>query len=330
MLIQQEIKKIAIFRALQLGDMLCAIPAVRALRAGFPDAEITLLGLPWAKSLTERFNEYFNRFVWFPGFPGLPEQSFSPAAFSSFLNKMISEEFDLVLQMQGNGTIVNPMVELLGARFTAGYCKKDTYAPQNGLFMEYPDQGHEAARHVKLMEFLGLKSLGTELEFPLRDKDYQEFQDTGLPLEEGAYVCIHPGSRGIARRWPPEFFAKLADEAAAVGFTPVLTGTAEELDMVRQTASHMVSQPVIAAGKTSMGAVAVLIKEAAGLISNCTGVSHIASAFKTPSVVISLDGEPERWAPQDHTVHEVIDWTVTPDFSLTLEATKRMINKKSL
>jgi hypothetical protein len=43
-----------------------------------------------------------------------------------------------------------------------------------------------------------------------------------------------------------------------------------------------------------------LIQNAAMLISNCTGVSHIASAFKTPSIVISMDGEPQRWGPLDN------------------------------
>src|SRR2546423_15284393 len=94
-----DIKKIAIFRALQIGDMLCAIPAIRALHTNFPYAEITLLGLPWAKWLTERFDHYFDRFIHFPGYPGLPEQVFNAAKFAEFLLMMQREEFDLVLQM---------------------------------------------------------------------------------------------------------------------------------------------------------------------------------------------------------------------------------------
>src|SRR5215218_9836256 len=111
-----EVKKIAVFRALQLGDMLCVIPALRALHKAYPEANITLLGMPWAWSLAERFPQYIHSFKHFPGYPGLPEQDVDPKAVISFFSQMQEEQFDLVLQMQGNGSIVNPMMELLGGK----------------------------------------------------------------------------------------------------------------------------------------------------------------------------------------------------------------------
>lgn len=312
---KDQIKRIAIFRALQLGDMLCAIPAIRALRQSFPEAEITLLGLPWAGSLVTRFPHYFNAFIHFPGYPGLHEQPFNASTFHQFTGEMINKQFDLVLQMQGNGSIVNPMVELFNARYTAGFRLADDYAPNEDLFMEYPTGIHEVERHLMLMQYLGVDDRDTNMEFPIYPKDEDDLRLSGLALPSKQYACVHPGSRGAWRQWPPEYFALLADNCASKGLEVVLTGTKEELPIIQEVEKHMKHKPLIAAGKTSLGAIAVLIRDAFVLISNCTGVSHIAAALKTPSVVISMDGEPERWAPMNKTIHQTTDWIRNPDFT---------------
>ncbi len=80
----QNLKKIIVFRALQIGDMLCAIPTIRALHNAYPEAEITLVGLPWAKMLTERFPDYFHALITFPSYRGFPEQPVDYFAFLIF------------------------------------------------------------------------------------------------------------------------------------------------------------------------------------------------------------------------------------------------------
>src|SRR5206468_6532270 len=94
--------------------------------------------------------------------------------------------------------------------------------------------------------------------------------------------------------------------------------------------SNMKDMPISVAGKTSLGAVGVLIKKAAFLISNCTGVSHIAAAFKTPSIVISMDGEPNRWAPINRHLHHTLNWLEAPDFHIVFLETVEMINELNL
>jgi len=320
-----KIKKIAVFRALQLGDLLCSIPAIRALRMAYPGAQILLIGLPWAASLVQRFSGYFDTFIRFPGYPGLPEQQTDPAAVTTFLAEMQKEQFDLVLQMQGNGTIVNPMVALMSGRYTSGFCIPNDYCPDPHLFLQYPDGISEIERHLKLMDLLEIPLHGTHLEFPLTTADEGDYIKSDLPVEEKKYICIHPGSRGAWRQWPVEYFAALADYCIEQHLPVVITGTRDEEVIVNKVMDNMKHKPINAAGKTSLGAVGVLIKNAFGLISNCTGVSHMASAFQTPSVVISMDGEPERWAPLNRQLHRTIDWTKTPDYDLVFKEIRELV-----
>lgn len=319
----QNINSIIIFRALQLGDLLCSVPAFRALRHAYPNAHIAIAGMPWMQSFTERFSSYINEFIWFPGYPGLPEQKLDPAATADFLKKVIDRKFDLALQMQGNGSLVNPLVELFGARYTAGFYNENDYRPNEELFLKYPEGISEVHRHLKLMEHLGIKPQGDYLEFPITKQDETELKNSGIDISGHKFICIHPGSRGAYRRWPTAYFAKLADDCAANGFKIVVTGTKEELPIVNEVASKMKYEPIIAAGKTNIGAMGALLKLSDGLISNCTGVSHMASALQTKSVVISMDGEPERWAPINKNIHFTIDWTKSPDFSVVEEVVKK-------
>lgn len=320
----KDVKKIAVFRALQLGDMLCAIPALRALRHAYPSATITLLGLPWAKSFVERFNEYFDKFIHFPGYPGLPEQSFNEQQLDVFLKQMRKEKFDLLLQMQGNGSIVNRLMFQMGASQVAGFYNEESHV-NSPLFMKYPANEPEVKRHLLLMEHLGIPMEGTNLEFPLTKQDQKEFDALLLPLYPKNYICFHPGSRGRWRQWPPKYFAQIADYCIEKGFVAVITGTKEETDITSEVIKCMHHIPIDLTGKTTLGAIAILLKNSFALVSNCTGVSHIADAFETPSVVISMDGEPDRWGPLNRKLHRVIDWTKNSHFEAVLLETENLI-----
>lgn len=329
-MIEQPPQKIAVFRALQLGDMLCVIPAIRALRKAYPDAEITLLGLPWAGSFVQRFYHYFDRFIHFPGYPGLPEQEYDEPAFRHFLEEMQAEAFDLLLQMQGNGTIVNELLPTFNAVNLAGFHNKDSRM-DSPLFLDYPEYIHEIERHCALMQHLGIPATDKELEFPLLPQDYHELARMALPLRPGRYVCVHPGSRGSWRQWPPQYFALLADHCAEKGLDLIITGTAAEKDITREVIKCLHHPAIDLTGRTSLGALGALLKDAFMLIANCTGVSHMAAALHTPSVIISMDGEPYRWAPLNKHLHKTIDWTAHPGIGeVMLQLNTLLIDRTAL
>jgi ADP-heptose:LPS heptosyltransferase len=115
-------RKVALLRASRIGDVLCAVPAFRALRAALPGAEITMVTLPLLRDLVVR-SPYLDRFVAFPGFPGIDEQFFDARRATAFFQEMQAEQFDLAVQMQGSGVYSNPFTLMLGARVTAGFVR---------------------------------------------------------------------------------------------------------------------------------------------------------------------------------------------------------------
>lgn len=90
--------------------MLCAVPALRALRGALPQARITLVGLPWARQFAQRFAAYVDDFVAFPGHPELPEQPVDHAGMPAFRNQMRVRRLDLALPLHGSGRISSRVV----------------------------------------------------------------------------------------------------------------------------------------------------------------------------------------------------------------------------
>jgi hypothetical protein len=82
---------VLILRALKLGDMPCAVPAFRALRAALPGARLVLAGLPWARAFVERYRAYLDDFREFPGYPGLPEREPDVGRIPAFLADTLSK-----------------------------------------------------------------------------------------------------------------------------------------------------------------------------------------------------------------------------------------------
>lgn len=298
------IHRIVVLRALQLGDLLCAIPAWRALRAYFPLAHITLIGLSWARGFVVRFHRYFDEFLEFPGYPGLPERGFVAAEILPFLSHLQNRRFDLALQMHGNGTCTNSLIALFGARLAAGFYVPGGFCPHPRLFTPYPDGISEVQRHLQLMGFLGIPPLGNDLEFPLTAEDDTRFS-AAIALKPQSYACVHPGGRGMKRRWPVEGFAQIADGIAERGLRVVITGTAEERELALGMECRMRSSPINLVGRTDLGTLGVLLRGARVLISNDTGVVHLAAALRLPSVVLSVGSDPLRWAPLDGRRHRV-------------------------
>jgi ADP-heptose:LPS heptosyltransferase len=301
-------QRIVVFRALMLGDLLCAVPALRALRAAYPGAEITLVGLPWARLLAQRF-PYVDDFIEFPGYPGLPEATCDARALPDFLAQVQARRFDLALQLHGNGTIVNPLVAAFGAQQSAGFAAPGAWVPEEhaALYRRWPEHGHEIERLLSLIDHLGLARQGTHLEFPITDADRDALRAEWPEMTaRRPYVCMHAGAPMPSRRWHPQRFAEVADAMIERAHTVVLTGSRLDEGLVNDVMACMRHTPVNLCGRTTLWTLGALIEGAESVICNDTGVPHIAAALGRPSVVISCGSDPQRWAPLDGAQHRVL------------------------
>lgn len=302
-------QNVAVVRALEgLGDLLCSVPALRALKASLPDARITLIGLPSARAFVRRFSHYLDDFLEFPGYPGIPERPLDVPRATRFFSRSHRAGFDLALQMHGSGLASNAFTMMLGAKRSAGFFLPGLYCPAEDSFLAYPGDQPEIRRHLRLVEFLGIPAQGEHLEWPITAEDERALEalEETRALDREAYVCVHPGARDPRRRWSPAGFARVADWLASQGLQVVLTGSEQEAPVVAAVSGEMTSSHVSMAGRTTVGALGALLAGARLLVTNDTAPSHIAAALRVPSVVVFTASDSSRWAPLDRHLHRPV------------------------
>ena len=113
-----------------------------------------------------------------------------------------------------------------------------------------------------------------------------------LGLENRRVVVLFPGSGAAYKNWPAENFTALSDLLPAWLQPLVVIGPAE-LSIERL----FIASGIARLGDQPLGTVAGLAHLAAGFVGNDSGVSHLAAAAGAPGVVIFGPTKPERWRP---------------------------------
>lgn len=295
-----ETSRIAIFQALQLGDLLCATPAWRALREHYPQAEITLIGSAWAGNMVERLPSV-DHFIPFPGYPGIAESPPSPPDVPPEW-----PSFDLAIQMHGAGNVSNGFVASLGAPQSLGHGEPGD--DRLTLVRPWQELEREPLRWLHLLELRHIPAAGHHLDFPLTPDERRRAEYLIGGADRGPVVGVHAGASDPLRRWPPEAFATVIDALAArIDCQIVLTGSAAERDLTARVRAAARTPVIDLAGMTTLGEFGAVIAGLDLLLTNDTGASHVAAAMRTPSVVLFGPADPRRWAPLDSARHHVIN-----------------------
>jgi ADP-heptose:LPS heptosyltransferase len=260
---------VLVLRALGLGDLLTAVPALRALRRAMPGSRIALAA---PRQLTELVGliDAVDELV--------PTERLGELRWDSAVPR-------LAVNLHGRGP--QSIADLL-AQYPG-----DILTHRHPSFPEVPGpvwsaEPHEVDRWCRLVEYAGMSADRAELGLAA---------PTGPSPAPGAIV-IHPGAAYPARRWPTPRYAGVAAALRAAGHQVVITGGAGERELAEAVASLAGLPPrAVLAGRTGLAGLAALVTDARLVICGDTGIGHLATAYGTPSVLLFGPTPPGQWGP---------------------------------
>ncbi len=302
-------RKIAVLRANALGDFIFCLPALDALRAAYPDAEITFLGKQWHVDFLAGRPAPVDRVLAIPPYPGVsepPDRVVDPVAVNRFFEEMRREEFDLAIQIHGGGGNSNPFLLRLGARVTAGLKAAD--APALDRSVPYLLYQSEIVRYLETVALVGGEMRSLQPRLAVLPEDVAESR-AAVPEDGRSLVVVHPAANDPTRRWPPERFAAVADALAARGARVVIVGTEREHWIIRGVTGAMTGAAEEVCGRLSLRGLAGLLSRAALLVGNDSGPRHLAEAVGTATVAVYWCGNLVTWGPPTRARHRpAISW----------------------
>ncbi len=125
----------------------------------------------------------------------------------------------------------------------------------------------------------------------------QATDSVGVPAQ--AYWVFAPGAEyGPAKCWPADRYAELARALfARHGQTVLLLGSGKEAALCEEIAAAAPGTCRVLAGKTSLIDAMALIAASRGVVSNDSGLMHVAAAFGVPQVAVFGSTSPEHTPP---------------------------------
>ncbi|MGE2835844.1 glycosyltransferase family 9 protein [Mycobacterium sp. SMC-4] len=261
---------VVVLRALGLGDLLTAVPALRGLRRHFPSSRL-LLAAPCRYRDLALHTGVVDDVVDTPGLVqirGLPE----PPA--------------VAVNLHGRGP--QSIAALLGLRpHRLLTHRHDAYPELAGP--QWRSDAHEVDRWCALLHWAGISCRADDLRVD-RPAGYPDHSDV---------VVIHPGAAAPARRWPAPRYAKVAATLARHGARVVVTGAADEADLVRAVVQQAgLPESAVWPPSSDLLALVALIADSRLVVCGDTGVGHVATATGTPSVVLFGPTPPQLWGPR--------------------------------
>ncbi len=276
-----------------IGDLVQALPALRAVRRRWPDARVTLLGRPQRgrlaqmAGLADAVADVETTGLWHLLGESAPSAAL-PALF---------ETADILVDF------------LTGGRLGRALPGREVIAVRS---LPPEDWRESAARWLlrQVTPHLDGPDVPIEPELPVSVEALADAQEAPEPAGlRGPFAAIHPGSGAVRKNWPVERFAEVARrlrQERGLGIA-WLVGPAE---------AERGPAPPAEPGDAVLSAwplvrLAAALAQAELYLGNDSGITHLAAAVhgeggrRTPTVALFGPTDPQVWAPRGAHVHVV-------------------------
>jgi ADP-heptose:LPS heptosyltransferase len=268
---------ILVLRALGVGDLAAAVPALRGLRAAFPDRVLALAAPVWLTPLIKLIGAVGQV---------VPTEGLATQEWAI-------EPPEIAVNLHGRGPESHRLLRLAGTRRLWAFTNADAGHHDGPVWIE---EEHEVLRWCRLLRYYGVAADPSDLTLTVPT----------APVER-CVTIIHPGAKSPSRRWPAARYAAVAKTLTGAGHRVVVTGSpAEKPIAVRVAELAGLPESAVLAGRTGLAELAGLVAHARLVISGDTGIAHLATGYGTASVVLFGPMSPERWGPPARPYHRAI------------------------
>jgi ADP-heptose:LPS heptosyltransferase len=262
-------------RALRLGDLLVAVPALRAVRRHWPQHRLVLAasaGLAPVVRLADCVDDIWpvTGFTW-------PDGTF--------------DQPDIAVNLHGRGPESNQALDRLRPRQRVGHAGHGWSGP------EWLAEQHERNRWCRMVAWHGASADPTDLYLVPPE----------VPSPAPGAAVVNAGASHGSRRWPVERFATVARALTESGHRVVLSGTEAERARAVEVAEIAGLPPEsVLAGRTGLRELAALVAYASVVVTADTGVAHLSYAYTVPSVVLFGPAPAWQWGPPAQGPHTAL------------------------
>jgi heptosyltransferase-2 len=278
-------KKILIIGPNWIGDMVMAQTLFKLIKQREPATEIHVITPPWTSAVLEFMPEVTKIIT-------MPFKHGELALWSryKFAKTLRSEKYSqaIVLPNSFKSALI-PFWAKIAKR--TGWCGERRYGLLNDLRVL-----DKTKLPLMIQQFA---ALGLEKKAELPEKLPWPQMDSAIKSrnDEVKILALCPGAEyGLAKRWPPKYFAEVALDRINAGWEVWLFGSAKDKNCADEIQQLTANKCNNLAGTTSLREAIMLLAQADFVVSNDSGLMHIAAALDRNLVVIYGSSSP-RFTP---------------------------------